>query len=35
MKKNDAPKTTENPLVSMMGDQDDPFKDDFNIDDLD
>ena len=35
MKKNDVPKTTENPLVDMMGENDDPFEDDFNLDDLD
>lgn len=35
MKKNDSLKTTENPLAEMMGEKDDSFADDFNLDDLD
>lgn len=31
---NEISKTMENPLVNMMGENDDPFEDDFNLDDL-
>lgn len=31
---NETSKTMENPLVNMMGENDDPFEDDFNLDDL-
>lgn len=35
MKKNDdVSKTMENPLPKMMGDNDDPFEDDFDLDEL-